>query len=344
MRSPRMLLLGCALFVAGPALAVCVTSSTSFKTTAFSSQGGTFTVDYTATPNGPAVDALTMLSLGAPGSITQGAVIVRFSTTGLIDARDGSTYNSSAGVPYLQGQTYGFHIVVKVSSHTYTVDVKLPSGQTVPLNTNGPFAFRTEQKAVTALDHWTVTATTGTHTVCDVVISAPPQVGNCDPCAHKYPADCTGSECMTLDTAPAICASYPQGNVGGVVLLTRPSGTSSWTKGATIPVIKKKPKNGKNLCIVRGLYEPSQLPTDCYAVQSTEIPLTRWLKLQPGTMYDVAIMAMNPSGQYQTPPTNYCEADAGSCGEGIAPGCIAKICWPYVWDIGSGPLPIEQCW
>ena len=338
-----VLRLGCALAV-GPALAVCVTSGTSFQSTAFPSKSGTFYVDYTATPNGPAVDALTMLSLGAPGSMTKGAVIVRFSNTGLIDARDGSTYNSAAGLPYLQGKSYGFHIVVNVSSHTYTVDVKLPSGQTVPLNIAGPFKFRTEQQQVSALDHWAVTALSGSHTVCNVTISAPPVVGNCDPCAHVYPADCTGSDCMTLDTSPSMCASYPAGKVGGVVLLTRPSGTTAWTKSATIPIIKKKKPNGKDLCIMRGLYEPPVLPADCDGVQSHSIPLTRWLTLQSGTMYDVAIMAMNSSGQYQTPPTAYCEADAGACGEGVAPACIAKICWPYVWQVGAGALPNEQCW
>jgi len=339
-----VLTLGCALLVARPALAACVTSGSSFQSTAFPSKSGTFYVDYTATPNGPAVDALTMLSLGTPSSMTKGAVIVRFSSAGLIDARNGSTYDSAAGVPYLMGKSYGFHVVVNVSSHTYTVDVKLPSGQTVPLNTAGPFAFRTEQQEVVALDHWAVTALSGSHTVCNVTISTPPVVGNCDPCAHVYPADCTGSDCMTLDTAPAICASYPPGNVGGVVLLTRPSGTAAWTKSATIPMLKKKTAKGKSLCIIRGLYEPPELPAGCDGMQSTSIPLTRWLTLQTGTMYDVAILAMNPSGKYTDPPTQYCEADAGSCGEGIVPGCIARICWPYVWKVGSGPMPTEQCW
>src|SRR5439155_603957 len=65
----------------------CAASTTAFQNSAFTSQNGSFTATFDATPNGTGLDAATGLSQGAAAAYTDLAVIVRFNTGGTIDAR-----------------------------------------------------------------------------------------------------------------------------------------------------------------------------------------------------------------------------------------------------------------
>ena len=162
-----------AITVTGPAPG-CATSTTAFQNSAFTSQNGSFTATFDATPNGAGLDAATGLSQGAAAAYTDLAVIIRFNTGGTIDARNGGAYAAANTIPYTAGTSYHFRIVVDVPSHTYAAYVTPAGGAEQTIGTG--FAFRTEQSTVTALANWTLTAITGTHTTCNFTIagSTPP--------------------------------------------------------------------------------------------------------------------------------------------------------------------------
>src|SRR6266566_1401407 len=152
----------------------CAASTTAFQNSAFTSQNGSFTATFDATPNGTGLDAATGLSQGAAAAYTDLAVILRFNTGGTIDARNGGAYAATNSIGYTAGTSYHFRVVVDVSSHTYSAYVTPAGGAEQTIGTG--FAFRTEQSGVTALDSWALTAITGTHTVCNFAItgSQPP--------------------------------------------------------------------------------------------------------------------------------------------------------------------------
>ena len=152
----------------------CAASTTAFQNSAFTSQNGSFTATFDATPNGTGLDAATGLSQGAAAAYTDMAVILRFNTGGTIDARNGGAYAATNSIGYTAGTSYHFRVVVDVSSHTYSAYVTPAGGAEQTIGTG--FAFRTEQGGVTALANWALTAITGTHTVCNFAItgSQPP--------------------------------------------------------------------------------------------------------------------------------------------------------------------------
>src|SRR5437660_12898335 len=74
------------------ASAATITNSSGFVNTSIATQTGTFTAVFDATPSvSPANDTLSFSS-GAQTAYTELAATVRFSTTGVIDARNGSAY------------------------------------------------------------------------------------------------------------------------------------------------------------------------------------------------------------------------------------------------------------
>src|SRR5207247_776355 len=105
----------------------CAASTTAFQNSAFTSQNGSFTATFDATPTGTGLDAATGLSQGAAAAYTDLAVIVRFNTGGTIDARNGGAYAATNSIGYTAGTSYHFRVVVDVSSHTYSAYVT-PAG------------------------------------------------------------------------------------------------------------------------------------------------------------------------------------------------------------------------
>src|SRR3954452_6617209 len=120
-----VLVAGALLVSPRPARAQCKTATVgAWQNTAFASQSGTFTAEMDATA---ASDAAVGLSLGAQTAWSGLATIVRFNTTGTIDARNGGVYAATATVPYTAGTSYHVRMVVNVATHTYAAYVK-PSG------------------------------------------------------------------------------------------------------------------------------------------------------------------------------------------------------------------------
>jgi hypothetical protein len=133
------------------------TANDTWTNTAISpAQSGVFTVLFDATPSASPLNAVIGLSKGAQSAYTGFATLVRFSTTGKIDAYNGTGYAAATSVPFVAGTTYHVREVVDTTAHTYSVYVTGPSGveQTVGLNN----AFRSEQKSVSSFDSWGVNA------------------------------------------------------------------------------------------------------------------------------------------------------------------------------------------
>src|SRR5262245_3164577 len=149
---------------------ICVTPPTdgAWHITAFSSKSGTFTAQFDATPSISPISAAVGLSHGAQTAFSGFANLVIFTTSGTIQARNGSSYAPASGIPSAAGITYHFRLVVNVPAHTYSIFVTPSGGSEITVGTN--FAFRTEQNTVSSLDHWgglVNTSLGGTLTVCN---------------------------------------------------------------------------------------------------------------------------------------------------------------------------------
>jgi hypothetical protein len=141
--------------------------------TAFTPQTGTFTAEFDAKPSLSPYDSVIGLSNGAVDAFTDLAVIVRFNTSGQIDARNGGSYQAATAIPYSANTSYHFRLVVNVANHTYSAYVT-PAGQLErTLGTN--FAFRTEQASVTQLNGRAVfvNSASGLTELCNFTLSAP---------------------------------------------------------------------------------------------------------------------------------------------------------------------------
>jgi hyaluronate lyase len=115
------------------------------------SQQQLFSFEFDASPNLNPIDGVMGLSSGAAGNYTNLACIVRFNTTGFIDARNGGVYAATNSIAYTAGANYHFRLVVNVPAHTYSAYVTPEGGSEQLIGAN--YAFRTEQAAVSVLNN-----------------------------------------------------------------------------------------------------------------------------------------------------------------------------------------------
>src|SRR5205085_10911206 len=128
------------------------TAGAGWLNNSFTTQSSTFTAEWDATPLVVGIDAVMALSNGAQNAFTGFACLVRFNTSGTIDARDGGTYHAASTILYAASTTYHFRLAVNVPAHTYSIYVTPAGGseQAVGLN----YAFRTEQATVSSLNNY----------------------------------------------------------------------------------------------------------------------------------------------------------------------------------------------
>ena len=138
-------------------------------------QNGTFTAEWDATPSTALNNSNVGLSLGPQTAFTGLAVAGRFNPTGQIDARNGSAFTAASNINYLAGVKYHFRAFVNVPANTYSIYVT-PNGEP-EINVGTNFAFRTEQKGITSLDHWDAISQVGLVQLCNLVIDTQPVQG-----------------------------------------------------------------------------------------------------------------------------------------------------------------------
>jgi hypothetical protein len=147
-----------------------MTSSQVWQNESIPSQNGTFTVEFDAIPEGDNIDALTMLSSSPGEYYTDYAALIRFNNEGFIDVHNYDQYGSDVDTPYTSGASYHFQAQINVSTHTYSVWVT-PSGALEPIALASDYSFRDGQDNVGQIDNWGLRAGTGSHQVCNFIVS-----------------------------------------------------------------------------------------------------------------------------------------------------------------------------
>ncbi|HXL35366.1 MAG TPA: Ig-like domain-containing protein [Gemmatimonadales bacterium] len=147
----------------------CMTSAGAWQNVAIPSQAGAFEVQFDATAATASTNAAVGLSNGPAADWTNLAAIVRFDSSGTIDARNGDLYAATAMIPYTAGTAYHFRLDVNLASHAYDIYVT-PAGAAEQL-LGKAFAFRTEQATVSVLNNLGLDANVGGATACNVGVS-----------------------------------------------------------------------------------------------------------------------------------------------------------------------------
>jgi hypothetical protein len=157
--------------VAQAAVDSCTVSSTpgTWSNQAFPEQAKQFHVEVDVTPSSTSLDAVVGLGDGTASSFSQLAAIVRFNPSGMIDARDGSSYRADTAVSYLAGEPVHVRFDVDLPTHSYSAWVRT-SG--VYRLIGHWYSFRTEQAAASRLNNVAseVDSSSGTLEVCAPVV------------------------------------------------------------------------------------------------------------------------------------------------------------------------------
>ncbi len=128
----------------GPATAntaaTCSGGPQGFMNTTFTSQSGTFTVEFDAVPGSASMDGVVSLNGTTTTAYTAMAAIVRFNTTNTIDARNGGVYAASNTVSYSPNTAYHFRLVLNTSTNRYDIYVRANGGAEQTIGTQ--YAFR----------------------------------------------------------------------------------------------------------------------------------------------------------------------------------------------------------
>jgi hypothetical protein len=151
-----------------PVTGNCTVANNSWTSAPILSQSGVFQIEFDATPTGNGIDSVIGLSNTSSPAFTDLAASIRFSTTGVIEARNAGVYAASTPVVYGSGQAFHFRLSVNIPTHTYSVYVT-PTGQSEILLANN-FAFRTEQASLTTLSFWNGFSVSGSSTICNFTL------------------------------------------------------------------------------------------------------------------------------------------------------------------------------
>ncbi|MEA4936034.1 MAG: hypothetical protein VB102_05245 [Paludibacter sp.] len=144
-----------AVIIAGTmnvSMAQSVTSKSSWQSFNVSTQTGSFRVQFDLVMSLANTQGYVTVQNGTITDTPQGACIIYVHQSGVIWARNGSSYTSNGTVRFTAGTSYHFRLEINVPTHTYSIYVT-PSGQSeITLGAN--YAFRTEQASVTQLTGW----------------------------------------------------------------------------------------------------------------------------------------------------------------------------------------------
>lgn len=159
-----------------------------------------FTAAWDATPSGSAIDGVMGISNGDAAAFSQLACIVRFNTSGVIDARNGAAYAAVNTQSYTGSTSYHFSLAVDMVAKTYDLTVT-PSGGS-PVVIANDYAFRTEQVAVGTLNNLALSSPTGSLTADNFevtpVVADPPAEA---PAYNVVSGNYTTAQTVTLSSA-----------------------------------------------------------------------------------------------------------------------------------------------
>jgi glucose/arabinose dehydrogenase len=154
-----------ATYTAGSA---CTTAAApNWRNAGFTSQTGTFTVEWDVTPASSNVNSYVGTSQGAVSRSFDMATALRFNTSGQIQARNQGNWQSQTATSYTGGTTYHVRMVVNVPNRTYSAYTRVgtASERTIALN----YRFGTSPSS---LNNWTLGSTQGSITACNFVLTS----------------------------------------------------------------------------------------------------------------------------------------------------------------------------
>jgi hypothetical protein len=135
-------------------------------------QTGTFTISWNSIPDGNNIDGVTGVGPISVDGYEDLACIVRYWTTGFIEARNGGNYQAVTPLAYTAGVNYRFEMKINVATRKYSVTVT-PAGQS-PVTIATDYSFRTEQAGATFINHLALVSLKGSHIVSAVTLGNNP--------------------------------------------------------------------------------------------------------------------------------------------------------------------------
>jgi hypothetical protein len=150
--------------------------SQSWVSAGFDAQSAGFTYGFDMTPSSTNIDAVVGLGGVYPvNAYDQLACVIRFNSSGKIDARNGGGYAAVNDFTYSPGIIYTVRLIVDPIAKTYNATVAANGGAPVVIAQN--YAFRLEQATLGTFNRMALFANIGSHTVMDygLVQEAPSQ-------------------------------------------------------------------------------------------------------------------------------------------------------------------------
>ena len=108
-------------------------------------------VIFNARPNAENIDSVIGFSDGEANAYSDLGIIVRFSPTGKIDARNGSGYEASTNYVYEANTNYTFRLVIDFNTKKYSIYVTAEGENEVLIGEN--YDFRSEQSDLNSINN-----------------------------------------------------------------------------------------------------------------------------------------------------------------------------------------------
>jgi len=140
----------------------CLTAGSTWTSAATGTATGTFTATFDATPHASGITAFIGMTNGVQTNKSSSPFLVKFHSTGDLEAANGSNFAATNTINWVNGSTYHFRVVANLSAGTYSVFVTPPGQAEQTLATN--FAF---QAAASTLNTWGEQDTAASLVVCN---------------------------------------------------------------------------------------------------------------------------------------------------------------------------------
>jgi len=112
-------------------------------------QTGSLEATFTATPSAENIDSVMGFSNTQADAYTDLGMIVRFSPSGNIDARNGDSYNATTSINYVANKVYTFRLIIDFNTKKYSIYVTAEGEDEVLIGEN--YNFRTEQSSLSSI-------------------------------------------------------------------------------------------------------------------------------------------------------------------------------------------------
>ncbi len=140
--------------------------------TSLENQDQSFQLDFDLKPLAANSDIIVGLSNKTVSSFTDLAPIVRFSSAGIVDARNGSSYTAANNLAYQSGVTYHVELQVHLGTSLNIYSVKVKDASSANVEIANAYPFRSENSDVASLNNLATFASVGSAEISNVAITS----------------------------------------------------------------------------------------------------------------------------------------------------------------------------